>query len=156
MGKIYSSKKMEKDTGEIIEFDERYVKNKQSEHYIMLFATDIARITGLRDGAGRVLFKILSLSDFKNEVHISPDQKKIIAKDLDRGEQAITKSIKALIGAKLIKVDSNDKHKFMLNPEIFYKGEWNLRDKKISEYKNIEVKITYDKNGRSMSVNPSK
>lgn len=132
-------------TGEIATTRKRQVYNiEKTPEFIMLFLkgiSDYMTKTNLSSGQSKVLWAILGNYVTKNNyINLSAAIKEEIAINIDSTKRTVDAYIRDLIKKKLIlKEYINKSPKFLLNPEIFGKGNW--ADIRKLRY---ETKLEYD------------
>jgi len=136
---------VDKQTGEIATTRRRQVYNvEKTPEFIMLFLkgiSDYMTKTNLSSGQSKVLWAILGNYVTKNNyINLSAAIKEEIAIDIESTKRTVDAYIRDLIKKNLIlKEYVNKSPKFLLNPEIFGKGNW--ADIKRLRY---ESKLEYD------------
>lgn len=117
-------------TGEIATTRKRQVYNiEKTPEFIMLFLkgiSDYMTKTDLSSGQSKVLWAILGNYVTKNNyINLSAAIKEEIAMSIDSTKRTVDAYIRDLIKKDLIlKEYVNKSPKFLLNPEIFGKGNW--------------------------------
>lgn len=136
---------VDQQTGEITTTRKRQVYNiEKTPEFIMLFLkgiSDYMTKTDLSSGQSKVLWAILGNYVAKNNyINLSSAIKEEIAIGIDSTKRTVDAYIRDLIKKNLIlKEYVNKSPKFLLNPEIFGKGNW--ADIRKLRY---ETKLEYD------------
>lgn len=140
-------------TGEIIgnqlEKTTDIFKKSEEEGFIKLYLHDLAKLSKVQYKAILVLFELLKIMDYHNEISVSIGKKKDICKSLDiynlvKGEKVLATNVIDQHIFKLIKTGllmRKDKGMYIANPNLFGKGKWN-------DIKDIRMSISYSEDGR--------
>jgi hypothetical protein len=140
-------------TGEIIgnqlEKTTDIFKRSDEDGFIKLYLNDLAKLSKVQHKAMLVLFELLKIMDYHNEISVSIGKKKDICKALDiynlvNGEKILGTNIVDQHIFKLIKIGllmRKDKGMYIANPSLFGKGKWN-------DIKEIRMSISYSEDGR--------
>lgn len=137
---VYQETRSERDgaTGEIKhDIERKIVKVAKTPDFIMLFTKQVTLLEDLKKMDNMVLYSILThFVGQRNLVFLSPQSKKLIAKELSVDISSITRSINELLKKEVLVTDV-EKNVF-LNPHIFGKGNWEeirkLRHELVFEY----------------------
>ena len=151
--KIKRSSIVDSDTGEVIETvshtTDVFRRSDGEGGFVKLYLNDLARLTKIQHKSMLVLFELIKIMDYNNEISISIGKKKSICESLNIynlvGEnrvlgtnivdQHITKLVKVGILARI------DKGMYVANPSMFGKGRW-------MDIKKIRMSVEYSEDGR--------
>lgn len=129
------------ETGEIqvVETSKTFTTKVNSETFYMTFLEFAGPILGLNPSACRdLLVKMLDMAEYNTgKVSLSTAARKRLCEELKVTNNSITNYLKKLKDSKLI---SGEKGEFIINPQIFWKGELNARKQLL---KDANIKITF-------------
>jgi hypothetical protein len=125
--------------------------------FVKLYLDDLAKLNKVQHKAILVLFELVKIMDYDNEISVSIGKKKSICESLDiynlvEGvkvlgtnivDQHITKLVKAGLLAR------KDKGMYIANPQLFGKGRW-------TDVKKIRMSVEYSQDGRLIMSNIEK
>jgi hypothetical protein len=139
------------DSGEIEETTkttQQFLKFEQEPSYIKLYLQDIGYLYNLPKHLPTLLFELLKLLDYDNEITINLHKKKKIAEALSVKVEHVTNSISVLTKKNiLIRIERGV---YTINTFLFGKGSW----KDILKHReSLRLEIIYDeKNGREFKT----
>ncbi len=118
----------------------RHVVTTQSKlepepSFVKLYLDDITYLVNLPKTTSDVIFELLKLVDYQQNIYIHKDQKLDICERLNIKESAVNKAITGLNKAQIILRKSRGH--YILNPFFFGKGSW-------KDIKEIRVKLLYN------------
>jgi hypothetical protein len=131
------------ETGEITTLESSKVirKRVKEDSFYMTFIDFISPfIDNLRtcDNARRILTWLCMNAEFNTgKVFLTTGNRAILCKDLNISSNTLTNNLRKLKDANLI---SGDKGDFVINPQIFWKGDLSVR-KKLLEDSEIQIKF---------------
>lgn len=110
-------------------------KLESEPNFIKLYLDDITYLNNLPKTTSDVIFELLKLTDYQQNIYIHKDQKLEICERLNIKGSAVNKAITALNKAQIILRKSRGH--YILNPFFFGKGSW-------KDIKEIRVKLLYN------------
>jgi len=126
MGKItYVEKTETKDytTGEIKESTTaKTIKIPPEPSFIKLYLKDMCKMYDIPKIGNNVLNELLKLTNYNNEIILNSSIKKRIEADLNLKKGMLDNNLAKLKKAKILK--SEERGIFLLNPNLFGKGNW--------------------------------
>ena len=147
--KIETTKEINNSTGEVVEnVKTTQVKTQQEPNYIKLYIDHIAFIHKLPKSLPSVIFELLKLMNYEQQIILNSFVKNKIAENLNVTNQHIDNSISKLVKQKiLIRIGAGT---YNINSFIFGKGNW----KNILENRReLKVEIIFDeKNGQTFKT----
>ena len=123
-------------------------KIESEPSFIKLYLDDITYLCDIPKSASDVIFELLKLVDYEQNLYIHKDQKTAICNRLNLKENAVNKAISALNNAQIILRVSRGH--YILNPFFFGKGSW-------KDIRQIRLELLYnpEKLGiKSIKINP--
>lgn len=127
-------------TGEVIKMDSQktFTEKVNPEHFYMTFIDYIAPLYQLRsEVARRMLDWMCEHATFNTGVvDLSTFKRQQMCNELGLANNQVTNNLKKLKDLNLI---SGDKGNFIINPEIFWKGELAVRKKELLENKDLQI-----------------
>jgi hypothetical protein len=103
--------------------------------FVKLYLDDITHLVDLPKTTSDVIFELLKLADYQQNIYIHKDQKIDICERLNIKESAVNKAITGLNKAQIILRKSRGH--YILNPFFFGKGSW-------KDIREIRVKLLYN------------
>lgn len=133
-------------TGEIYkEINSKTTKIPKEPPFIKLYLEDLIKLNNLPKSNSSVLYELVKLVNYDGEINLSPFSKERIVKILKiKNPKSLDNSIQQLVKTDIMK--RIGRGCFILNPNLFAKGNWNDVRKLREKY--IELKITYNNNGK--------
>lgn len=133
---------LDPETGELtpIETGKYFTERVQEDSFYMTFIDYVSPLFGLKpEGAKNLLVYMCQHAQFNTgQVSLTTADRKQITKELGLSNNSITNYLKKLKDLKLI---SGESGLYMINPQIFWKGDLNIRRNLL---KNAELKISFD------------
>ncbi len=124
------------------------IQVEQQPSFIKLFTADIAKLHGLPKKTSGFLMELIERSTWKNEVILNAAVKRQIAEKIGISKGGLDVQIFKLIQAEIIsRIDTGI---FMLNPNLFARGEWSDIKQLRNQY--LEINITYKNNHREIKA----
>ena len=148
---VYSETKfreiIDRETGEFLreetESKQTFVNSNDEPPFIKLYTDDICRLKQIKGGGNNVLYEILKIMPYTNEVALSAPVRRRIAKNLDIKMPTVNKMIQHLYEKKiLIRIERGY---YLVNPKLFAKGRWD-------DIQAIRASIEWGKGGRNIAV----
>lgn len=142
------------DTGEvrnIVRHERHVTRSVEGEpHFIKVYLNDIARLNGIQAKAIQVLFELLSMMDYRNQISLSAGKKKEMCEKLDiwsrrsngateLGVNILDQQIHRLVKGGFL--SRKDKGVYVANPDLFGRGRW-------GDIRKIRLSIEYTEDGR--------
>lgn len=131
---------VDKTTGEVFTFESKKVFTEKinPEHFYMTFIDYVAPIYNLHSEVARKMLDWMCERAQYNTgiVDLSTSKRQQMCKDLSITSNQITNNLKKLKELKLIE---GDKGTFIINAEIFWKGDLSARREEILKNKNLQV-----------------
>lgn len=128
-------------TGEIVQYDttKTYTRKIESESFYMTFIDYIAPLYNLKsDAAKNVLNWMCCHAEYNTgKVQLTTNQRDIACEELGMKSNSLSNHLKKLKDLKLIEGERGD---FIINPQIFWKGDTATRDKMLRDN---EIKIIF-------------
>jgi hypothetical protein len=129
-------------TGEVMEYETQkvFTKKIKNDHFYMTYIDFISPLFNLRtDTAKSVLEWMCCRAEYNTgKVALTTSARKELCEHLDISPNTLTNNLKKL---KDLKIISGEKGEFIINPQIFWKGDSQSRDNML----NIdEIKLTFD------------
>ena len=128
-------------TGEIIQYETQktYTRKIESESFYMTFIDYIAPLFNLKsDAAKNVLNWMCCHAEYNTgKVQLTTNQRDLACEELGMKSNSLSNHLKKLKDLKLIDGDRGD---FIINPQIFWKGDTVTRNKLLSDN---EIKIMF-------------
>ena len=117
-----------------------FTERVQEDSFYMTFIDYVSPLFGLKpEGAKNLLVYMCQHAQFNTgQVSLTTADRKQITKELGLSNNSITNYLKKLKDLKLI---SGESGLYMINPQIFWKGDLNIRRNLL---KNAELKISFD------------
>lgn len=123
---ITQTKIVDADTGEITNEVETTVFTSEREpNYVKIYLNQIAKLAEIKGWTANILYELIGDTKYANEgqmIVINAGYKELIAEKLDIKTQSVTNAINELKKKGILFKKKNGV--FMLNPQIFGKGEW--------------------------------
>lgn len=152
---------IDKDTGEVLSTEERYINKSAEPDYVKLYIDAWCAFKAVKGVNINFLYKLLPLMTYANDgqyIGATTFFRKMIAEELGWSEKSalnrFAQEIKKLCNAGVLKRVSSQT--YQVNPELIGKGEW--KDiKKLRATFNLEtgeVSHSYQKEGRSPKPAP--
>ena len=127
-------------TGEVIKMDSQktFTEKVNPEHFYMTFIDYIAPLYQLRSEVARRMLDWMCENATVNTgvVDLSTFKRQQMCNELGLANNQVTNNLKKLKDLNLI---SGDKGNFIINPEIFWKGELAVRKKELLENKDLQI-----------------
>jgi hypothetical protein len=132
-------------TTSIIDDDGVHLKSQNTQksivsrepQYIKLYLQDIIYLNDLPKWLSQVLYSLLKLLNYDNEIYLNAELRKRISEELEIKPQTLNDAILKLNKSKiLVKIGSGT---YIANPMLFGKGEW-------LGIRTIRLKVEYDFN----------
>lgn len=128
-------------TGEIVQCDttKTYTRKIESESFYMTFIDYIAPLYNLKsDAAKNVLNWMCCHAEYNTgKVQLTTNQRDLACEELGMKSNSLSNHLKKLKDLKLIEGERGD---FIINPQIFWKGDTVTRDKMLRDN---EIKIIF-------------
>ena len=128
-------------TGEIIQYETQktYTRKIESESFYMTFIDYIAPLFNLKsDTAKNVLNWMCCHAEYNTgKVQLTTNQRDLACEELGMKSNSLSNHLKKLKDLKLIDGDRGD---FIINPQIFWKGDTVTRNKLLADN---EIKIMF-------------
>ena len=138
---IIQTQTVDLNTGEIKEYETQktYTRKVETESFYMTFIDYIAPLFNLKsDAAKNVLNWMCCHAEYNTgKVQLTTNQRDLACMELGMKSNSLSNHLKKLKDLSLI---SGEKGDFMINPQIFWKGDTITRDKLL---KNNEIKIIF-------------
>lgn len=133
-------------TGEIIQYETQktYTRKIESESFYMTFIDYIAPLFNLKsDAAKNVLNWMCCHAEYNTgKVQLTTNQRDLACEELGMKSNSLSNHLKKLKDLKLIDGDRGD---FIINPQIFWKGDTVTRNKLLADNEiKIMFKIDYE------------
>lgn len=139
--KIYQREVVDSQTGEVVKIDSArtFTKKITEDEFYMTFIDYISPLFGLKpESAKSLLVWMCQHAEFNTgRVSLTTADRKEITKTLDLSNNSITNYLKKLKDLKLI---SGENGSYTINPQIFWKGDLNIRRELL---KTSEFQITF-------------
>lgn len=151
-----------KDTGEVIDtvrYSKSIFKHSSGEpNFVKFYLQDLGKLKNLQQKAMLVLFELLAIMDYNNEISVSIGKKKDIAYRLDiwnvkkdgtkeLGTNIVDQHITKLVKSGLLM--RKDKGMYIANPKIFGRGKW-------EDIRKIKMHVEYTEDGKVIVSNVDK
>lgn len=141
MAKYYESleRKLDHLSGEVIESKSIVKRKVEAEKFIKVYLEDLSAVLGLTSQTEfKVLYKLWELSEWgTNEILIYKEVKERIGADVGKSISGISNSIATLTKKGLLKNVS--RMKYILNPNLFFKGDDIQKGKVLKVYFEYEI-----------------
>lgn len=138
---IIQTQTVDLNTGEIKEYETQktYTRKVETESFYMTFIDYIAPLFNLKsDAAKNVLNWMCCHAEYNTgKVQLTTNQRDLACMELGMKSNSLSNHLKKLKDLSLI---SGEKGDFIINPQIFWKGDTITRDKLL---KNNEIKIIF-------------
>lgn len=138
---VVHTEKVDTNTGEILEYETQktYTRKIETESFYMTFIDYVAPLFNLKsDVAKNVLNWMCCHAEYNTgKVQLTTKQRDLICSELGLKSNSLSNHLKKLKDLKLINGEKGD---FMINPEIFWKGDTNTRNKLLRDN---EIKIIF-------------
>lgn len=136
---IIQTQTVDMSTGEIVEYETQktFTHKIESESFYMTFVNYVAPIFKLKsDTAKNVLIWMCNHAEYNTgKVSLTTKQRILACSDLEISSNSLTNNLKKLKDLNLI---SGEKGDFIINPQIFWKGDTSTRDKLLRD-NNIKI-----------------
>ena len=137
----------DKDTGQFTDTIKQLTQVEKSVEvepsFVKLYLDDIARLKELPKSCSGILYEMLRLMTYDNEIVLNVFARRRIAERLNTTEGYIYKTINHFISCGLItRLGAST---YLVNPYIFGKGKW-------ADVKKIRVTIDYDQSGKIITM----
>lgn len=144
---FYEETTTEKDhqTGEIkTTKHKKSVRLEKEPGYIKLYINDLCKLNDIPNTGNNIINELLSLVNYDNEIALSSGIKNRICETLDIKRGTLDNNLTKLVNQwqLLKKIDTG---LYMLNPNIFGKGNW-------QEVKALRVAWEYNEEGREQKM----
>jgi len=158
---VRKSSMVDSSTGEIIETishtTDVFRRADGEGGFVKLYLTDLAKLNKIQHKAILVLFELVKIMDYSNEISVSIGKKKAICESLDiynlvDGDRVLGTNIVDQHITKLVKAGMlarKDKGMYIANPNLFGKGRW-------TDVKKIRMSVEYSEDGRLITSNMDK
>ncbi len=131
------------ETGEIkTSSKRRSIRHEQEPAYIKLYIHDICKLNDIPKTGNDVINELLSLVDYKNEIILSTGVKNRIRDKLGIKKGTLDNTLSRLTN-KWSVLKKIDRGIYMLNPNIFGRGNW-------MDIKKLRLTWEYSENGREL------
>lgn len=110
-------------------------------NYVKLYLDDVLYLSDLPKGLNSILYALIKRMHYGNELVLNAALKRMIAKEVGLGLSSVNNAISKFVKGKLL--ERIDTGIYLVNPQLFGKGEW----KDISK---IRLRATYDLKGRTI------
>lgn len=140
------------DTGEVsVSTRTQVFKAVAEPSFVKMYIDDISKLSNIGSTATKLLFAMVKRVGYDSVITLAPYIKKEMCKEMGiKSAQTVENALGELKKNKLI--TNIGRGTFMLNPEFFARGQWNEIEKLRDAFK-IELKITYDSEGRRVESN---
>lgn len=146
MKKIISStvhEVLNPETGELMQYEtsKTYKEKINSDNFYMVFLDYMAPLFKIKSHITRqVLDKLCQMAEFNTgKVTVSTSDRKELCDSIEINAQQFSRALKQLKDLNLITGDSGS---FKINPEIFWKGDQNIRRKELLDNKSLQITYT--------------
>lgn len=123
-------------TGEVVEMEteKTFTRKVKSESFYMTFIDYVAPLFNLKsDMAKNVLNWLCCHAEYNTgKVSLTTNQRELACQELNLKSNSLSNHLKKLKDLNLI---SGEKGDFIINPQIFWKGDTNTRDKLLMDGK---------------------
>ena len=131
---ITEVQKVDTSTGEILEYttEKTYTRKIESEAFYMTFINYVAPIFKLKsDTAKNILIWMCNHAEYNTgKVELTTKKRVIACSELEISSNTLTNNLKKLKDLNLI---SGEKGDFIINPQIFWKGDTITRNKLLKD-----------------------
>lgn len=138
---ITQTQTVDVNTGEILQYETQktYTRKIESESFYMTFIDYIAPLFNLKsDAAKNVLNWMCCHAEYNTgKVQLTTNQRDLACEELGMKSNSLSNHLKKLKDLKLIDGDRGD---FIINPQIFWKGDTVTRNKLLADN---EIKIMF-------------
>ena len=138
---VIQTQTVDVNTGEILQYETQktYTRKIESESFYMTFIDYIAPLFNLKsDAAKNVLNWMCCHAEYNTgKVQLTTNQRDLACEELGMKSNSLSNHLKKLKDLSLI---SGEKGDFIINPQIFWKGDTITRDKML---KDNEIKIIF-------------
>lgn len=134
----------------IVDFESGEIKYKETTRtinwgkepeFVKLYLNDVLYLSDLPKGLNSILYAFIKRMHYGNELVLNAALKRAIAKELKLSVSSINNAISKFVKGKLlIRIDTG---MYLVNPQLFGKGEW-------KDIAKIRLSATYDLNGRTI------
>jgi hypothetical protein len=150
---IRKSSIVDSETGEIVETishtTDVFRRADGEGGFVKLYLNDLGKLNNIQHKAMLVLFELIKIMDYNNEISVSIGKKKDICTNLDiynlvNGQKVLGTNIVDQHITKLVKsgiLARKDKGMYIANPSLFGKGKW-------TDVKKIRMSVEYSEDGR--------
>jgi len=128
--------------GEIVETEiDKTINWGKEPNYVKLYLDDILYLSDLPKGYNSILYAFIKEMGYGNKLVLNAALKRMIAKDVGLGVSSVNNALSKFVKGQLLKrIDTGI---YLVNPQLFGKGEW----KDISK---IRLTAKYDLKGRTI------
>lgn len=134
--KVISSEQIYEDG--VLTRGRRIERVPKEPHFVKLYLKDLAHLRDLPAWVSGVLYELLTLMDYKNEIVLNSTIKNRIASKLEIHPKTIDNTLVKFVDKKIL--IRQGKGVFLGNPYIFGRGTW-------SEVEEIRMTVVYQANG---------
>lgn len=130
------------ENGQVRETEKNQTINWGKEpNYVKLYLDDILYLSDLPKGYNSILYAFIKRMGYGNQLVLNAALKRMIAEEIGLSVSSINNALSKFVKGKLLKrIDTGI---YLVNPQLFGKGEW----KDISK---IRLTATYDLKGRTI------
>ena len=130
------------ENGQVRETEKNQTINWGKEpNYVKLYLDDILYLSDLPKGYNSILYAFIKRMGYGNQLVLNAALKRMIAEEIGLSVSSINNALSKFVKGKLLKrIDTGI---YLVNPQLFGKGEW----KDISK---IRLSATYDLKGRTI------
>ena len=144
---VYEKEIIDKETGEVVT-SEKVTQLPKEPNFVKLYIDDIGKLYNLPKSCSGLMMALVKKIDYEGIITIASGAKKRTAKELGISIQSFDNSIQKLLKQGImIRIDRGE---YMMNPNLFAKGDWT--DVRRLRNKYIELNISYTDTGERKVV----
>ena len=129
------------------EISEKLFNIPSEPPFVKLYVQDIVKLNNLPKGNSGVLYELIKVVDYQNEINLNPRIKQRICSILNIKPSSLNNAISKLLKKNII--CRLGRGSYFLNPNLFAKGSWSDIRKMRDKYLNLT--ITYKDGEKTMS-----
>lgn len=138
----YELERINPETGEIKVVARDSILPKEPD-FVKLYLEDVARLNNVPSWADSILYQLLRLMNYRNEIVLNATVKKRIGDELEVSMKTINNALGLLVKKQILFRDGVGV--YVGNPMLFGKGEW-------KDIRELRLQVQYSSKGRSIST----
>ncbi|RZK38469.1 MAG: hypothetical protein EOO61_07940 [Hymenobacter sp.] len=139
---LYEKELLDKQTGELLQTYTEAVVPKEPD-FIKLYLDDIGMLKNIPTWTNSVLFELLKLMSYKNQIVLNSTVKHDIASDLGIATKSVDNALGLLVKQGVL--TRRGTGVYIASPMLFGKGEW-------KDIRKLRLTIEYSKEGRKLTT----